>query len=95
MVPDNALYFTRKNKQANEQFHRDDIMDNQFPFSPHLTIMRIGDPERFAPHTEVIEWMIQSYIERLWNEPIQDGFSLYRVDSSVSPELQEQVDLDR
>jgi hypothetical protein len=55
--------------------------------------MRILDAEGFAPHSDTIENMIQSHIEWIWDDPIQDGFALYSVDSHVSPELQERLAL--
>lgn len=63
IAPDNITYFAHKNKQASEEFHRDDILENQFPFSPHITIIRILDPGQFALHSNAIENMIQSHIE--------------------------------
>ena len=63
IVPDNIAYFTNKNKQASEQLHRDDIVENQFPYAPHITIMRIIDVAKFALHADAIETIIQSHIE--------------------------------
>ncbi len=63
ITPDNIAYFAHKNKQASEQLHREDIVENQFPFIPHITIMRILDAERFVPHSDDIENMIQTHIE--------------------------------
>lgn len=63
IAPDNFTYFELKNKQATEQLYRDDIIENQFRFTPHITIMRIIDSRQFSLHADVIENMIQSYIE--------------------------------
>jgi 2'-5' RNA ligase len=63
IASDNIAYFTHKNKQASEQLHRNDILENQFLFAPHITIMRILDAEGFDPHSDTIENMIQSHIE--------------------------------
>ncbi|MBC7498662.1 hypothetical protein H7170_03410 [Candidatus Gracilibacteria bacterium] len=93
IVPDNFTYFDQKNKQASEQFHSENIIDNQFPFVPHITIMRILEAEKFAPHSDTIENMIQSHIEGIWDDPAQDGFTLYSVDSRIQPELQERLAL--
>lgn len=63
VAPDNIEYFSQKNKQASEQLHRDDIIENQFRFVPHITIMRILDTERFLSHSDAIEKIVQSHIE--------------------------------
>ncbi len=65
IAPDNIAYFAQKNKQASEQLHRDDIVENQFLFVPHITIIRILDTERFVPYSDAIEKIIRSHIERL------------------------------
>lgn len=95
IVPDNTAYFTHKNKQANEQFYCDDIVENQFLFVPHITIMRILDAERFVLYSDAIENMVQSHIKLMGGNSIQDGFALYRVDSRAQPESQERLELSK
>ena len=62
-------------------------------YVPHMTILRILDPDIFIIHRASIENMIRRSIELLSRESLRYSIDLYCVDSGVHPELQELISI--
>jgi 2'-5' RNA ligase len=93
LLPSNIEYFQSQNMDLASMFAHGDIEDNQYLYTPHMTILRILDPDIFLIHRASIENMIRRSIELLSRELLRYSIDLYRVDSLVHPELQEPISI--
>jgi 2'-5' RNA ligase len=91
ILPSNIEYFQSQNTALASIFACGNIRDNQFTYIPHMTILRILDPDVFAMHRASIKNMIRRSIELLSRESLRYSIDLYRVDSRIHPELQERI----
>jgi len=72
-----------------EKYQRNDVLDNNFPFSPHITFLRIQNNEIFEQHRGNIELMITEELQRLKNMNVNTGrIELYAVNSQFKEEIQ-------
>jgi len=72
-----------------EKYQRNDVDDNNFPFSPHITLLRIQESTVFEQHRENIENIIQEELYKIRNLNINTGkIFLYAVNSQFRDEIQ-------
>ncbi len=79
------------NQQLSHLFHHDDIIENWYSYIPHITLIRILDPDIFALHRQAIERIIQDFLQDSIDISLTSIISLYAVDSRIHPELQESI----
>ncbi len=91
LLPENGDDFLKQNTLLTSLFQRNDIIDNQFPYIPHITIIRILDSSIFSVHRSEIEKIIKTYIWNMRDISLPYTRALYAVDSQIHPELQEKI----
>ncbi len=91
ILPRDIWYFVRLNNILAWLFHREDISDNQFSYVPHITLIRILDPIRFSVYRTYIDSIVSDFIEKYTTYQLVYSLDLYRIDSTIKPELQERI----
>lgn len=74
------------------EFKRDYVLDNRYDFSPHITILKINNPEIFEKHRLNIESILNEEIIKINNFDLNlKKISLYAVNSKFKEEIQVKI----
>jgi len=72
-----------------ERYERNDVEDNHFPFSPHITFLRIRESGIFEQHRKNIESILTEELQKLCDVDVNAGqIGLYAVNSHFTEEIQ-------
>lgn len=92
-----VLYFTSKTdlplkdyrNKLHKKYNRNNIENNSFSFSPHITFLRIQNLEIFEKHRKNIENIINNEIQKINNLELNTkNIFLYGVNSKFKEEIQ-------
>lgn len=72
-----------------KKYQRDFVEDNNFPFSPHITFLRIQDSEIYEKHRDNIEKIIKDELDKIKDIDLSSNkIFLYAVNSKFKEEIQ-------
>ncbi|MDD3302878.1 MAG: 2'-5' RNA ligase family protein [Candidatus Gracilibacteria bacterium] len=72
-----------------DKFKMDYVIDNSYDFSPHITILKINNPDIFENHRLNIESILKEEINKIKEFDVNLGkISLYAVNSKFKEEIQ-------
>jgi 2'-5' RNA ligase len=64
------------------------IPENQLAFAPHVSLLRINNPELYAPHKAEIDQLINKNLQSIDYSSLVKGIQLFQVNSLFRPEIQ-------
>lgn len=71
-----------------KQSYPNEIVDNNYPFNPHMTLFKIRKYQTYVSHKESIEAVIRRYLKIIQEKNVFKRFNLYAVNSEFSPQIQ-------
>lgn len=77
--------------KINDQFRMEfpnDLPENKYSFTPHVTLFRIIDAKVFSKHRAELNKIINKYLVNLSGDNAFVDFNLYAVNSEFSPQIQ-------
>lgn len=86
--PTNSKTLEKLNKTIARAYSLSNIVENTYPFMPHITIFRIKNYKKFKLHKKNIEIIVNKFItdSKKWNT--FNGYYMYEVNSKFKPETQ-------
>lgn len=69
-------------------YPHEEVPENSLTFVPHITLFRIQDISKYAPHKDSIDSMVSDHIKNIGEKIDTKGLRLYRVNSGYQPEIQ-------
>lgn len=80
---------TTLNTQLTNEYKKDQIFDNQYTYTSHISLFRVINHELFIIHKDNINNIIeQTLYDDMNNENLFQGFYLFEVNSKFHPEIQ-------
>lgn len=76
------------NNQFSNQYKKDDIVDNQYKYIPHISLFKVLNHNDFIIHKDKINSIIEKELKEIKDENVFDGFFLFAVNSKFHPEIQ-------
>lgn len=70
-----------------------DILDNTYRFTPHITIFKIRDESVFKKHKGNLSKILSDFCNEMIDINTTIGVNIFKVDSSKEPELQIPIEL--
>lgn len=74
--------------QLATQFKRDAVVDNQYPFVPHVTLFKILDLDTYEKYRSQIERIVNQCIQEMNSMNIYEELRVFAVYSQAKPEMQ-------
>ncbi len=76
------------NSQLATQYKKNEIIDNQYNYIPHMLLFKILDQNLFIKHKDTINNIIKQDLQKISNANLFQGFFLFEVNSNFHPEIQ-------
>ncbi len=76
------------NSQLAKKYKKDQILENQYTYIPHISLFRVMNHKLFIIHRENINNIIEQQLNDINNENLFQGFYLFEVNSKFHPEIQ-------
>lgn len=92
LVPSNIKILEKLNKKINCKYNLDKIVENTYPFTPHITVFRIINHKRFNAHKKNVDHIVNKFLSKNKKGNTFNGFYLYEVNSKFKPEIQTRIE---